>query len=314
MRPEIIKRTVTCLFLIGATIALSGCSSLPIYHTPSENYNNRVRYLVLHFTGGNFEESMNYLVKGQRSVSSHYLIPENHDNTYKGRLKIFKLVDESLRAWHAGISYWNGQENLNDLSIGIELVNVPDCHESPNMIFSRDYAGERDYSNRYCFYPDFDPEQISLLVSLIKKIQNEFPEITPENIVGHSDIAPSRKLDPGPRFPWYLLYKNGIGAWYDNETVTRYWHQFAQQPPSVELLQIALNEYGYQIKQTGEMDEQTTHVIVAFQTHFLPWQIDGEPDVMTAATAFALLEKYHPERAKEVLALYDQEQHPSTEL
>ena len=307
MRHRRINNIIRHFFIASITLSILGCSSLPIQYTPSQNYNNRVRYLVLHFTGDNFEKSMDYLVEGKRSVSSHYLIPENHDETYDKKLKIFQLVDEFFRAWHAGVSYWDGQENLNDLSIGIELVNVPDCHQSPEKIFSQDYAANTDYANHYCFYPDFDPEQINLLIALIKKIQEQYPEITPKNIVGHSDIAPSRKLDPGPRFPWHHLYKEGIGAWYNNETVTRYWHMFLENPPSVEVFQIALNEYGYRIKQTGELDEQTANVLTAFQTHFLPWQINGEPDIMTAATLFALLEKYHPNRSKQLITLYDNE-------
>ena len=296
------------VILAGAALYLAGCSSLPIEYRPSQNYNNRVRYLILHFTAGNFEKSMDYLVKGGRQVSSHYLIPENHDPSYSGRLRIYQLVDESFRAWHAGVSHWDSQDNLNDLSIGIELVNIPDCHKSPETGLTQDYQTLADYDNHYCFYPDFDPEQIQLLISLIKKIQQEYPEITAKNILGHSDIAPSRKLDPGPKFPWHQLYKEGIGAWYNNDTVTEYWYQFTARPPSLKLIQHALREYGYGLKVTGELDEQTSDVLVAFQTHYLPWQIQGDADLMTAATVFALLEKYHPDRSRQLMALYQEEQ------
>ncbi len=301
------RKPNTKLFTVILFIFLTGCSSLPIQYTPSQNYNNRVRYLVLHFTAANFEKSMNYMVDEHR-VSSHYLIPENHDDTYQNPLRIFQLVDESFRAWHAGVSHWDGQDNLNDLSIGIELVNVPDCHQQPEEIFEPEFRADQDYGNRYCFYPDYDPEQIQLLITLIRKIRKQYPEISPTNIVGHSDIAPSRKLDPGPRFPWYHLYKEGIGAWYDNKTVTRYWHDFSAKPPSLTLIQLALQEYGYNIKATGKMDDQTSDVLVAFQTHFLPWQIDGDADLMTTATVFALLEKYHPDRSRDLTALYQAEQ------
>ena len=290
--------TVTCVSLL-----MTGCSSssLPIQYLPSQNYNARVKYIVIHYTAGNYEESMNYLVHGNR-VSSHYLIPENHDESYPDDdLKVFQLVDESYRAWHAGVSQWGDQENLNDLSVGIELVNAPECHRHISEIIPENITSDPDYASRICYYPDFDPEQIQLLIALIQKLQEYYPNIKPTNIVGHSDIAPNRKSDPGPRFPWNQLYQEGIGAWYDPETSNKYWHIFATRKPEIDDIQKAFKAYGYNIVVTGKYDKQTENVVTAFQTHFLPWDINGEANLVTVAALFALVEKYHPQKLRALL-------------
>lgn len=129
-----------------------------------------------------------YDVKGaiesfrEHEVSPHYLIDE------KG--KIYQFVDESKRAWHAGLSFWQGQTNLNDRSIGIELC-------SKNF-------GQEPYPMR----------QISALIRLCQRLQRKY-HIKKERILGHSDIAPLRKADPGKAFPWCYLARHGLGVWYD---------------------------------------------------------------------------------------------------
>ena len=121
-------------------------------------------------------------------------------------------------------------------------------------------------------------------------------EVKPTDIVGHADIAPQRKIDPGPRFPWQRLYQLGYGAWYDDDTVFRYWEQFRLELPPVLTLQTALNYYGYDIELSGEHDKQSRNVVRAFQMHFLPWQVSGEFNDETVAVLYALLEKYRPEK------------------
>lgn len=260
--------------------------------------------MVLHFTAINYERSMRAL-KDSGGVSSHYLIPESGDPTYPDKeLKVIQLVDENQRAWHAGTSYWEGRHNLNDTSIGIEIVNVPKCSENPLVPNS----GKGEYGmHRLCVFPDFDAEQINLVVQLAKDILARHPDIEPTRVIGHSDISPSRKNDPGPRFPWHYLYTQGIGAWYDESTVAMYWSMFEQFQPSVKLVQQALLHYGYQIELTGVLDEQTEDVLYAFQAHFMPWAVTGELNNKTAAILFALLEKYKEGSNLYLLAKFYQE-------
>jgi N-acetyl-anhydromuramyl-L-alanine amidase AmpD len=214
------------------------------------------------------------------------------------------LVDESQRAWHAGDSFWQGREDLNDQSIGIEIVNVPECQgaETTNSAAHFEHG-----VNRLCLFPDYDPKQIELVIELTKQILARHPDIGPTAIIGHSDIAPSRKNDPGPRFPWYQLYKAGIGAWYDNDTINRYWQKFNDSPPSLALIQSALRAYGYGVDESGQLDQSTLDSISAFQMHFLPWTVNGQPDSKMAAALFALLEKYFPSKLQPLLARYEAE-------
>ncbi|GGD75019.1 hypothetical protein GCM10011357_32500 [Lacimicrobium alkaliphilum] len=287
---------------------LVGCTSLPIEQMPAKSYNHRVQFLVMHFTAIDYERSVNALVKGPY-VSSHYLIPERFDDSYPDEeLKVLQLVDEQNRAWHAGRSYWQGRKALNDQSIGIEIVNVPQCEREMGHHFSDPHNGNEHGDGRLCIFPDFDPEQIALLVKLSKDILARHPDIGPTQVIGHSDITPSRKNDPGPRFPWYQLYKEGIGAWYDNDTVNDYWQQFTKASPSLGLIQRALRTYGYGIQETGRMDAQTLDTLSAFQMHFLPWHVSGEATDKTAATLFALIDKYFPKEIAPLMERYKKEQ------
>ncbi|WP_232849885.1 penicillin binding protein PBP4B [Bowmanella yangjiangensis] len=302
----IIRRT---LVGVAAMVGLVGCSSFSVQQMPSQSYNHRVQFLVMHFTAIDYQKSVNALVTGKH-VSSHYLIPERFDPSYPGGddLQVYQLVDEHDRAWHAGRSYWQGREDLNDQSIGIEIVNVPRCERPMGHHFMDPEQSSEHGDGRLCIFPDYDPKQIELLVKLSKQILARNPDIGPTQVIGHSDITPSRKNDPGPRFPWYQLYKEGIGAWYDNDTVNTYWQQFSHTPPSLSLLQSALRAYGYGILETGEMDGQTLDTLSAFQMHFLPWHVSGEASDKTAAVLFALLDKYFPKKLERLMSRYAKEQ------
>jgi N-acetylmuramoyl-L-alanine amidase len=267
---------------------------------PSENKDSRVAVIVIHHTSSDFGDSLHVLTKRtSRPVSSHYLIPEPGDPSYdKDKLHVYALVPEEERAWHAGTSYWKGLSKLNNVSVGIELVNRTYCHEPQ----TRPAAGESDWpADTFCFYPDFDDGQIALLVDLLEELKERHVEVDPTHIVGHADIAPQRKIDPGPRFPWQRLHKLGFGAWYDDETVGRYWDRFQFVLPSTGLMQEALHAYGYPIEQTGVYDEQMKNVLRAFQGHFLPWKVTGRIDTDTAAVLYALIEKYYPEELDPLL-------------
>ena len=278
-----------------APAALLACSSLRFVDVASENQNSRIEHVVMHFTSAGFGRSMRMLTeRSGRPVSAHYLVPENGDPTYPHRrLRVYRLVDEQRRAWHAGQSYWNGDEALNGSSIGIEIVNRSAC--APVALGS-----EPDPPEDRCEFHDFDADQIDLVIDLMLDILQRHPGIDPVDIVGHSDIAPDRRLDPGPKFPWRRLYEHGIGAWYDDDTVHRYRQRFEARPPTLSLLQRGLKAYGYDVDDTGEHDPRTRAALAAFQMHFRPSDWSGQPDAQTAAILFALLEKYRP-RANRLL-------------
>ena len=301
------------IILLSICSFLTSCTSdgLSIEEVHSKNYGQRIKFLIMHYTGGDYQNSLQALVQ-KGNVSSHYLIPESHDKTYlNDELKVIELVKENERAWHAGSSYWQGRSAVNDQSIGIEIVNASKCKNLPQeqtgLAKGQRLVNETLPAKKMCFFPDYDPKQIELLIELSKEILKKNPDISPTNIIGHSDIAPKRKSDPGPRFPWYQLYQAGIGAWYEQDTVLKYWQLFDLQMPNVGLIQQALHRYGYEIQESGELDSQTQSVLHAFQTHFIPWKISDRIDEQTVATLFALLEKYMPEHAKTLLVRYEHE-------
>lgn len=238
----------------------------------SQSQNERVRYLVLHYTVFDDNQSLEALIKG--AASAHYLVPTTpalHD-----KLPVtLQLVPEDRRAWHAGVSQWGNRANLNDTSIGIEIVN----------------AGFIDGPTGKRWFP-YPPAQLELVRQLAADVIKRYA-IEPQNVVGHSDIAPLRKSDPGPLFPWQAFAEQGIGAWPDALTVQKH---LAERPPrqgvAVGRLQKALASYGYNIPQTDVLDDETRQVIQAFQMHFRPADISGIPDAQTEAIALALLEKY----------------------
>ena len=276
--------------------ALAACSPLHMVNVPAETHSSRIDHLVIHFTGGNFSESMHVLTqRTEVPVSVHYLVPENGDPTYPRRqLRIHRLVDEQRSAWHAGQSYWHGVVSLNTRSIGVEIVNQGRCTSiDPHL-------DTKTPENQQCEFPDYDPEQLDLVIKLLRDILDRHPGMDPVDIVGHADIAPDRRADPGPKFPWRELHEHGIGAWYDDDTVAKYLEEFEAQPPELTLLQHALNAYGYQIEPSGESDPQTRFVLRAFQSHFRPSNWSGRSDVETAAILCALIEKYRPEELSDL--------------
>ncbi len=301
---QTVKKVIRCAGPIPILLLLSACETLGGSGTPhatslpSTNFNSRVSSVIIHHTSANFESSVNILTKpSSNPVSSHYLVPDPSDASYtKNKLEVFELVPESERAWHAGRSYWDGKSSLNDHSIGIEVVNQTYC------VKAEPTASRRPKPKRVCFYPDFPETQMDILIELLRGIQKRHPRVGPTHYIGHSDIAPGRKIDPGPRFPWQRLYKLGIGAWFDDATVTKYWQQFAERPVPLVNVQKALGAYGYKIEPTGVLDEQTRTVLRAFQLHFRPNDISGEPNLETTAILYALVEKYRPKQLQAVLA------------
>ncbi|MCF6193809.1 MAG: penicillin binding protein PBP4B [Kangiellaceae bacterium] len=308
--------------LVASSLLISSCTGVSVKQLPSNNHNDRIRYLIIHYTAIDYQESVEALTK-KDGVSAHYLIPERGDPSYVGGDTIpFQLVDEKDRAWHAGVSYWQGKNGLNDQSIGIELVYQAPCtvEEIPAIDIQAEPTAMQKISkgfpsglnleatsDRICIYPEFDNRQISQLIKLVKQIILRNPEISPERITGHADITPGRRVDPGPKFPWYRLYKEGIGAWYENDTVSKYWQQFHRNLPGIGLVQAALRSYGYGVIETGILDAQTINALTVFQMHFRPWRVDGHPSSEVVATLFALIERYRGDRIAKLLKRFELE-------
>ena len=206
-----------------------------------------VDLLLLHYTGmRSAEAALERLRDPVAQVSAHYLIDE------AGR--IFRLVDEERRAWHAGVSCWAGRPNVNDVSIGIELVN-------PGHEFG---------------YRPFPAAQMEALLNLARGICARHP-IPPQRVLGHSDVAPARKQDPGELFDWAWLARHGVGIWPEPGGAP------ASVGPSVGAAQELLAAIGYDVPRHGRMDEATQAVITAFQRHFLPTRVTGGLDGSTLA-------------------------------
>ncbi|WP_093413400.1 MULTISPECIES: N-acetylmuramoyl-L-alanine amidase [unclassified Pseudomonas] len=242
----------------------------------SMGYNSRVRFLILHYTAGNFSSSLTALTGA--NVSAHYLVPDISDTTYVNAgftdQQIFSLVDENHRAWHAGVSQWGERSNLNDTSIGIEIVNLAS-----------------DNQGQFTF-PPYHPQQIAAIEQLALDILKRYPDISPRNVVGHSDISVGRKSDPGPAFPWHALYVKGIGAWYDAATQCACLQEYQKNGLPTRTQSLALfKAYGYDIASaTTELGFQ--QLVRAFQLHFRPEKYDGVLDLETAANLVALVKKY----------------------
>lgn len=241
-----------------ALMLLAGCAGglrIDTSHS-SIGHDSRVQFVVVHYTSAALDRSLSILTGD--GVSSHYLIGA-------GPATVYQLIDEDRRAWHAGDSEWNGRTWLNATSIGIELVN-PGFVDTPE--------GRLWYP-----YPD---EQIDNLILLLKDILARHG-LKPAAVVGHSDIAPQRKVDPGPLFPWHRLAEAGLALWPDAAEVAAAQPGFARQPPTIDWYQQQLAAFGYRVPRHGVLDEETRNVIAAFQMRFRPSRFDGQPDAQTAA-------------------------------
>ena len=241
-------------------LLLAGCASGPHIDTSysSTGHDSRAQFIILHYTSTDLPRSLQLL--SGRDVSSHYLIGESPAT-------IYRLVGENRRAWHAGESEWNGRTWLNATSIGIELVN-------------RGYVESAD--GRRLWYP-YSEEQIDALVVLLKDIMARH-DLKPGAIIGHSDIAPQRKVDPGPLFPWKRLAEEGLLPWPDADAVAAERMRYASAGlPTITWFQDALAAQGYRVPRHGHLDDETRNVIAAFQMKYRPARFDGEPDAETAA-------------------------------
>ena len=227
---------------------------------PSPNHSERrdgrrPDLLLLHYTGmPTAEAALARLCDPAAQVSAHYLVLEDG--------AVVQLVPEDRRAWHAGAASWAGETDINSCSIGIEIVNPG--HEGG--------------------LPPYPERQIASLIGLCRPIIEHWG-IAPERVLGHSDVAPDRKEDPGELFPWRRLFEAGIGHWVEPVAIT---DDVVLAPddagPEVRALQDALAFYGYGLDPTGTYDDPTRLVVAAFQRHFRPERVDGILDASTFST------------------------------
>jgi N-acetylmuramoyl-L-alanine amidase len=264
---------------LGAALVLAGCSSLTgmsrteggieggvpvvVTHT-SKGQDSRVLFLILHYTVADLPQSLHILT--EREVSAHYLL------TDEPQPRIYRLVDENRRAWHSGRSGWKGHRLLNSSSIGIEIVH-PGYRKGP--------AGEQ-------LFQPFPEAQIQALIPLVQDIVKRH-QIRPDRILGHGEVTPSYKVDPGPTFPWKRLAELGITPpWPDEARVTALRPMYEALLPAALWYQEQLAAWGYWIEPTGEWDEQSRRVMMNFQMRYRPTDHRGEMDAESAALLWVL--------------------------
>jgi N-acetylmuramoyl-L-alanine amidase len=216
--------------------------------------------IVLHYTGmTDADVAIRRLTVAGTEVSAHYVVRED------GR--IIQCVPESLRAWHAGQATWGSETDVNSCSIGVEIVN-----------------GGHDYN-----LPTYPLRQIAAVIALCKGIMIR-RNIPRDRVLGHSDVSPGRKQDPGEKFPWQLLADSGVGLYVlPSKIVAGPALGLGAMGPDVQAVQEALASYGYTIAASGQYDNTTRDVVAAFQRHFRPARVDGIADPSTIMTLQDLL-------------------------
>ena len=207
----------------------------------------KIKYIILHYTGTDtLTDALNIFKNPNSKVSCHWLISK------KGI--IYKIVEEYNLAWHAGISFWKKDKMLNDISIGIELEN----------------------KGHGTGYTKFSKNQIDKLENLLKYLIEKY-NINPKNILGHSDIAPERKIDPGELFDWSKLAKKNLVYWplKKAKKVNNINYKLGDFNEDIKLIKIKLSKIGYKCKKNNTFDISLKLAIEAFQRRFLPEKING---------------------------------------
>jgi len=279
-RPLAMLGLAGLLVLQGCAPMAPGKAGLDIDTSVSaRSQGSRVRFIVLHYTVSESPRALGILSQGE--VSSHYLITDDEPP------RIYRLVDESRAAWHAGQSEWGGYTWLNRSSIGIEIVN-------------RGPVGTA--ADGTPAWQPYRPSQIRAVKALVRDIA-ERHGVAPENIVGHSDIAPLRKQDPGPLFPWRELAREGVGRWYDESVAQALGARFAAQGlPDMASVRQQLARVGYAVPPLEAPEREMRAVVAAFQMHYRPARYDGVLDAETAGVLAALVAASGPAGAGDASA------------
>jgi N-acetylmuramoyl-L-alanine amidase len=211
--------------------------------------------IILHYTGmPDAGQALQWLCNPASSVSSHYFVFENGHT--------LQLVPEARRAWHAGVSHWHGDDDINSASIGVEIANPGHPGDLPD-------------------YPDV---QIAAVIALCQDICRRW-SIPPERVLAHSDVAPGRKIDPGEHFPWRRLAEAGVGAFVTPAPIRggRFFAKGDAGQP-VEALQAMFAMFGYGVPVSGAFCDRTEAVVAAFQRHWRQERVDGVADASTITT------------------------------
>jgi N-acetylmuramoyl-L-alanine amidase len=241
----------------------SGCvdAVVPAANVEPRRGFDRPDMLLLHYTGmASAARAIEWLASPDSRVSCHYVVDEN------GR--ITQMVPEALRAWHAGVSRWQGETDINSASVGIEIHN----------------PGHEDG------YWDFSEAQMAAVTRLSLDIVTR-NAIAPQRVLAHSDVAPQRKIDPGEKFPWQRLHAAGVGHWVAPSPVRDGTVSLGRGDAgaAVAAVQRLLAGYGYDCTVDGMFDETMERVVRAFQRHFRPARCDGRVDLSTLATLERLI-------------------------
>ena len=216
----------------------------------------RPHLILLHYTGmPSAARAIEWLAHPKSKVSCHYVVDDTGEIT--------QMVPEAARAWHAGVSYWAGETDINSASIGIEIHNPGHEHG----------------------YPDFPLEQMQAVAALCRDIA-ERRSIAPEGILAHSDVAPGRKIDPGEKFDWAWLAEAGVGHWVEPAPLILCGEMYdpGDKAPAIAQAQELLRRYGYGVETHGRLDAHTGAVLRSFQLHFRPARTDGRLDGSTLDT------------------------------
>jgi N-acetylmuramoyl-L-alanine amidase len=235
---------------------------------PSPNHDARpksqpIDILLLHYTDMvSAEAALARLTDAAARVSAHYCVDE--DGT------VYRLVAEQRRAWHAGVSYWAGATDINARSVGIELVNP----------------------GHTCGYRPFPDAQMRALEDLARGILARHP-IPAHRVLGHSDVAPARKVDPGELFDWQRLARAGVGIWPQPLSFPD--PGPATSPTAIADMQSKLGRFGYRVAVTGLLDQATRQALSAFQRHFRPGNFRDTADGETRRLLAALIAQIVPD-------------------
>ncbi|HJO13162.1 MAG: N-acetylmuramoyl-L-alanine amidase [Pelagibacteraceae bacterium] len=216
-----------------------------------------LNYIIIHYSAiKSYKEALSYLSERKNKVSSHFFINKSGE--------IFYLVDLKNRAWHAGRSYWKGIIDINSESIGIEMDN----------------------SGHHYDFENYNPKQIKSLIRLLKYISKRF-NINKQNVLGHSDISPYRKIDPGERFPWKKLNKNNL-SFLPNKLlrnkknkIERYLEKKIDNRNKKYRLLYMLNKIGYDIRAAKKDKKKYYMLIKAYQMHYRQSLVSGKLDLET---------------------------------
>ncbi|MBI29280.1 MAG: N-acetylmuramoyl-L-alanine amidase AmiD [Alphaproteobacteria bacterium MarineAlpha5_Bin11] len=227
----------------------------------SENYDIRVgeiKFIILHYTAmKSLDETIKHLCEPSSKVSCHYLVTKNGE--------IYQFISSEKRAWHAGDSYWKAIKDINSLSIGIELEN----------------------SGHHIDFEEYTSNQIYALMDLIKDLKIQY-NIKKTNILGHSDVAPLRKMDPGEKFPWHILEKNNLVYL---PKINKFILNNSPNQDDIEKYKINLKNIGYKLPKNDHNSDYFIKTNRAFQMHFQQDFISNLPNFNTIMLAQKYVEE-----------------------